>query len=127
MEFFEKYKTKHSLRQKPSMENWSPVKVWQNCKWRNFYSLLFSSDPKKLPGVSSLLRGESGYIVSTHLGAQLGGVCIHHGDDDTRALGDRRARDVHQGLEASWKKREMKKHKVLSLVQQLIPWYHGKH
>ena len=35
MEIFDKYKTKHGQRQKHSMENWSPVKVWQNCKWRN--------------------------------------------------------------------------------------------
>lgn len=74
MEFFEKYKTKHSLRQKPSMENWSPVKVWQNCKWRNFYSLLFYSDPKKLPDVSSPLGGDSEYVVGSHLSAQLESV-----------------------------------------------------
>lgn len=72
------------------MENWSLVQVWQNCKWRNFYSLLFYSDPKKLPDVSSLLGGESRYMVGTHLSAQLEGVCIHHGDDDTRALENRR-------------------------------------
>lgn len=58
MEIFDKYKTKHSRRQKPSMENWSPVKVWQNPKWRNIYSILFCSDPKKLPDVSSSLGKE---------------------------------------------------------------------
>lgn len=84
MEFFEKYKTKHSPRQKPSMENWSLVEVWQNCKWRNFYSLLFYSDPKKLPGASSLLEGEIRYVVSTHLGVQMEGVCTHHGDEPWR-------------------------------------------
>lgn len=40
------------------MENWSPVKVWQNPKWRNIYSILFCSDPKKLPDVSSSLGKE---------------------------------------------------------------------